>query len=196
MSESSEITDAKLAPLMEYFGERVNRVCAYFACTYEFDGDADRRGDPTLDGRAWRLKTIENACMDATLLALRDLDDFLSARTSKDKPDDVRASDFAYEGTHSFLSKSERDKINKLIAHTTTVGAASQDLGWDILELATKGITQCIEFLAWVEKQYGLRHFNLYTAALAIRRLSEAQLAFIQRNPVERNPGRPRDQDE
>jgi hypothetical protein len=169
---------------MEYFGERLNRTFAYFVCVLEFDGDEDLRTDSTNNSRAWSLQTIKNACMDATLIALRDLDDFFTEPDlAKPKPhakDNIRALDFGYGGSHTFLTPSERKKINKLIAHTTTVGAASQGFRWDILELAVKGVSQCLEFLSWIENEYGLAHFNLYTAAFVIRKRSASQLAFIR----------------
>ena len=181
MSDPGDTTDAKLAPLMEHFGERLNRVFAYFACALEFEGDEDLGTDPMHNARAWMLQTIENACIDTTLIALRDLDDFLIRRTQNTKPDDLRASDFGYNGSHAFLTQSEREKINKLVAHTTTVGAANQGFRWDILELATKGVSQSLEFLKWVEKEYGLAHFNLYTAACFIRTRVDSQFAHITR---------------
>ena len=192
MSEPSDNTDARLAPLMEHFSERLNRAFAYFFCALEFDGDEDLRADPTHNARAWSLQTIENACIDTALFALRDLDDFLTTRTTHTEPDDIRASDFGYKGSHRFLTPSEREKINKLVAHTTTVGAASQGFRWDVLELATKGVSQCMEFLKWVEKEYGLAHFNLYTAALVIRNRSESQLAFICSEAERQRSNRPR----
>lgn len=178
MSDSTDDADTRLGSLMEYFGERLNRTFAYFVCVLEFEDDEDLHADPSNNARAWRLQTIKNACMGTTLIALRDLDDFLSSR-KKHGQDDIRASDFGYEGSHTFLTP-ERDMISKLIAHTTTVGAASQGFRWDILELAVKGVSQCLEFLSWIENEYGLAHFNLYTAAYVIRKRSESQLAFIR----------------
>jgi hypothetical protein len=188
MNEPEEDADDRLAPLMEYFGERLNRTFAYFLCVLEFEDDEDLHADPSGNARAWSLQTIKNACMDGTLIALRDLDDFL---TEKDPPqksgrtparkDDIRAFRFGYEGSHTFLTDAERTKINKLIAHTTTEGVAFQGFRWDILELLTKGISQCHAFLKWIEEEYGLAaHFNLYTAALMIRTQSEKHLAFIR----------------
>ncbi len=194
MSDSLDDTDARLAPLVEYVGERVNRVFAYFYCALEFDGDEDLRADPARNDRAWSLQTIENACMDTTLIALRDLDDFLTGRKPETKPDDIRASDFGYSGSHSFLTKSEREKINKLIAHTTTVGVAFHGLRWDILELATKGISQSVVFLRWVEKEYGLAYFNLYTATMAIRTRIESQFESISGEAEKRRAIRPREE--
>jgi len=171
---------------MEYFGERLNRVFACFFCALGFDGDEDLRADPTHNARAWSLQTIENACIDTTLIALRDLDDFLRERTSTSKPDDIRASNFGFAGSHSFLTQCQRESINKLILHITTVGAASQPFCWDILELAAKAIAQCLESLKWVEKKFGQAHFNLDTAALAIRTKTESQFDFISREAKRR----------
>lgn len=192
MSESSDNVDSRLAPKMEYFGERLNRVFAFFFCALEFDGDEDLHADLTQNSRAWRLQTIENACIDTTLIALRDLNDFLTTRTPQTMPDDIRASDFGYQGSHTFLTQVEKEKINKLVAHTTTLGAASQGFRWDILELASKGVSQCIEFLRWVENKHGLTQFNLYTSALVIRKQSEAQLAFIRGEAEKRRSNSPR----
>jgi hypothetical protein len=186
MSDSREQIDAKLAPLMEHFAERLNRVFAYFWCALEFEHDEDLRAEPTHNHRAWTLQTIENACIDSTLMGLRDLDDFFTPRPPGPRTDDLKACDFGYTGRHSFLTQSERRKINKIIAHTTTVGAASRGYRWDVLELASKGISQAWMFLQWVEKEYGIPHVMLYTAALAIRKRTEAQMALITQEAKKR----------
>jgi hypothetical protein len=158
MNEESDDIDEKLAPRMEYLGERLNRVFAYFFFVFEFDGDEDFDADPAMNPRAWRLATIKCACLETTLMALRDLDDFLRPRDPKKSrfQDDIRASDFGYPGNHSFLNQTEREDINRRVAHTTTTGAASPTFQWDVLELATKGNLQALDFLRWVEKEYGL----------------------------------------
>ncbi|MEP2774431.1 MAG: hypothetical protein ABJQ29_15615 [Luteolibacter sp.] len=184
MSEPEEDADDRLAPLMEYFGEQMNRTLAYFLCVLEFEGDEDLNADPASNFRAWRLQTIKNACLDGTLMALRDLDDFFTERDlTKLRPherDGIRSQTFGYTGSHTFLTGEERTKINKLIAHTTTLGAASKGFQWDILELVTKGASQCLAFLKWIEEEYGLAHFNLFTAAFVIRQRSEKHLEFIR----------------
>jgi len=194
MSDSVEKTDAKLAPLMEHFGERLNRVFAYFFCALEFEGDDDMRADPTHNDRAWTLQIIENACIHDTLIALRDLDDFFTPRTAKTKPDDLKASDFGLKTRLCFLAASEREMINKLVAHTTTVGAQTHGFRWDILELASKGVSQTLEFLKWVEKEYGLRYFYLCTAAIVIWKKVDSQFAFITGEAEKRRPAKTRKQ--
>jgi hypothetical protein len=189
MSESPEQIDARLAPQMEYFGERLNRLFSYFFCVLEFEGDEDLCADSAQNTRAWSLQIIVNACIDASLIALRDLDDFLQERTSKTKPDDIRASDFGFTGSHSFLTQPERERINKCIAHFTTVGVTSQPFRWDILELATKAIAQCVDFLKWVETEYNLTYFNLYTAALLIRKMTESRFKYISDEAEKRRRG-------
>lgn len=168
MSDKSD-NDEKLGPLLEYFAERLNRVYAHFFCALEFEEDEDARGDPGKNDRTWSLQTIQNGCSHASLIAIRDLDDFLTPRDSKSKPDDLKASDFGYPESRSFLTTSERVAINKLIAHTTVVGAQSQGFRWDIWELTSKCVAQSFEFLKWIESHYGLSHFLLFTAALGCR---------------------------
>lgn len=188
MSDSIEKDDERLAALLEYFGDRLNLVFAYFFCALEFEGDADMRDAAAHNDRALSLQVIENACIHSTLIALRDLDDFLHERTSSTQPDDVRISDFGFNGKRSFLTTSDRVRINKSIAHTTTTGAATHPDHWDILELATKGVSQCVNFLTWVEKEYGLDYFNLYSAALVIRKKALAQLDYVQKAAEARRP--------
>ena len=172
MSDKHE-TDDRLAPLLEYFAERLNRVFAHSFCVLEFQEDEDVRDDPGKNDRAWSLQTIQNGCSHASLIAIRDLDDFLTPRDSKSMPDDLRASDFGYPEARSFLTSSERIAINKRIAHTTTIGAASQQFRWDIWELTSKCVAQSFEFLKWVESHYGCSHFLLFTAALCCRTKSQ-----------------------
>src|SRR5438552_18947499 len=112
MSAPLHKADAELAPLMQHFGERLNRVFAYFFCSLEFEGDEDLRADSKDNARAWMLQTIENACIDITLIALRDLDDFLSPRTANSKVDDLKASAFGFAKRALFLALVERDRIN------------------------------------------------------------------------------------
>jgi hypothetical protein len=160
--------DRKLAPLIEHFQERSNLVFSYFFCSLEFEGDEDLNGDPAKNDRTWALETIQNACLHTTLIALRDLDDFFTPRAATTKPDDIKASDFGMAQSLSFLSQSERSAINKHVAHTTIAGAHGCGFRWDILELTTKAISQCLSFLEWVEKNHA-RHFLVYTAALVCR---------------------------
>jgi hypothetical protein len=162
-------TDNRLGPLLEYFAERLFRVYAHFFCVFEFEEDEDVRGDPGRNDRTWSLRTIQNACSHESLIALRDLDDFLTPRTSKSKPDDLKASDFGYPESRGFLTISERESINKLVAHTTMVGAQSKGFRWDIWELTSKCVAQSFEFLKWAESHYGLSHFLLFTAAIGCR---------------------------
>jgi hypothetical protein len=136
MSEKRE-TDDRLGPLLEYFAERLNRVFAHFLCVLEFRDDEDAKGDPVKNDRTWTLMTIQNACLHESLIAIRDLDDFLAGRDSKTRADDLTSSDFGDKIRRSFLSRSERKAISKLIAHTTTGGASSQGVRWDVWELLT-----------------------------------------------------------
>ncbi len=160
--------DRELAPLLEHFQERLNLLFSYFFCTFEFEGDEDLHKDPAKNRRAWELQTIQNACLHTTLIALRDLDDFLTPRTPSTNRDDIRASDFGMSQSLRFLSASERTDINKHIAHTTVPGAHGHGYRWDIFELATKAVRQSIEFLEWVEKHLA-GHFLVCTAAIVCR---------------------------
>jgi len=149
--------DEELSNLLGYFTERVNLVFAYFYCVIVFENDADFTADPFDNGRAWGLQTIRKACLQATLIALRDLDDVFSPRPSS-HPNDLKISDFDYSQGGSFLNASERKRINREIAHTTLPGSNPLGRRWDIFELVTKGVLQSLAFLEWAKKHFASKH--------------------------------------
>ena len=160
--------DRELAPRIAHFQQRTNLLFSYFFCVHEFEGDQDLGGDPASNDRTWALQTIQNACLHTTLTALRDLDDFFTPRTPTTNPDDIRASDFGPVRSLSFLSQTERTGINKQIAHTTTTGATARKYRWDLQELTTKAVAQCLTFLEWLEANHS-HHFLVLTAAATCR---------------------------
>lgn len=177
-------TDARLSPLLEYFGERVTRVFDCHLCILIFEDDEDMRESPPHNHRTWALQGIHNACLESTLLALRDLDDFLTPRGHRAKPDDLKASDFGLAKDCHFLTASERQRINKLIAHTTLEGPKDRD-GWDVFELVSKGVSQSLDFLKWIIATYA-GHFELWTAAIVTKKTLESRLKYIAAELEER----------
>lgn len=187
MSDNSD-KDEKLSPRLEYFAERLNLLFSYFFCVLEFEHDEDFLSETKKNDRAWALKTIQNACLHTTLIALRDLDDFF---TPQSKLDDIKASDFGFNKDFSFLAKSERKAINKRIAHTTLQGIQERLIPWDIFELVTKGVSQSLEFLKWIEKSYpALRYFLIYTAALTCRTKTQAIFNYVASEVAKRRKGK------
>jgi hypothetical protein len=171
--------DESVSAGLEYFAERLNLVFSYFFCTLEFSKDEDFTGEPGKSDRTWALQTIQNACLHTTLIALRDVDDFLTPRTRRSKEDDLKASDFGFPRSASFLAKSERTAINKNIAHSTLPGVHAVGFRWDVFEIATKGIRQAMQFFEWAEQHFGLEHFLTWSAALVCRRKTQAIYDYI-----------------
>jgi hypothetical protein len=164
MADNSSEAEA-ISNAFAYFAERVNFVFSYFYCVTEFEGDEDFVANPFENGRAWALQTIRSACLHTTLIALRDLDDVLTPRVFENskkrrhtRPSDFRISDFGYPTKLSFLARSDRDRINQEIAHTTLPGSEQLAPRWDIFELATKGVRQALLFLQWAEKHFADTH--------------------------------------
>lgn len=163
--------DESAANQLEYLSDRLLRVFAHFFFVREFRHDKNFGRNPVENSRALILHVIGDACLDETLLALRDIDDFLLPRNDKQRQnrkarkDDLLASDFGFSENKSFLSNSEREAINKFVAHTTKQGPEVYQYSWDVWELASKCIAQCSAFLQWVENQYSLSHWLLSTAA-------------------------------
>lgn len=164
--------DESASALIAYFAERLNRVFAYPFCIAAFRDDDDFRGDPSKNARTWALQTIHNACLHTSLMAIRDLNDVLSPR-AHGHADDFKVSDLGFPTSLSFLSASEREQINKHIAHSTLPGAAARiSIRWDIFELTTKTVRQALTFLDWAQNHFG-QHFLSRTAAMACRRQTQ-----------------------
>lgn len=178
--ESPEDIDRALAAHLEYFADRTNLLFSYHFCIFEFREDDDFDGNVAENDRAWSLKTIRNACLHTSLIALRDLDDFFTPRTRNIKRDDLRASDFGCPRTLRFLTEDERKWINKLIAHTTQHGALKRGYGWDILELISKAIAQTDAFLEWMKSAYIDSHLDTWLAALGTQARTKSILKAIQ----------------
>jgi hypothetical protein len=172
---NSQEDESELVARLEYFSDRLLRVYSHFFFVIEFQEDKDfRRPASIQNSRALMLQVMGNACLNESLMALRDLNDFLvprecpSRKKSKAKPDDLLASDFGYMENKTFLTEAERKAINQLIAHTTKHGPANDQHQWDVWELSSKCVAQCSSFLQWIEQRYST-HFLLFTAALNCR---------------------------
>lgn len=175
-------SDEQLAATLEYFADRLGRIFAYFLCILEFEDDPDLTEDPTKTFRAWSLYTIQNACMESTLIAIRDLDDILSLRSDKkqNRKDDLRVSDFGFPSGARFLSTTERDDINKLIAHSTTAGIGLPQKRWHIWDLTSRTVAQSLAFLTWIEDHYTPSHFLSFTSSVATRTYTTRIFDYIQ----------------
>jgi hypothetical protein len=163
------IDDAALANFVGYFAERLNLAFAYFYCVFEFESDEDFTADDFTNARAWGLQTIREACLTTTLIAVRDLDDVLSARTKTTKPDDFRVSDLGFPHVLRFLAESERIVINKRIAHSTLPGAVPKPVRWDVFELVSKAVSQSLLFLDWAADHDPGEHFETWSSAIYCR---------------------------
>lgn len=177
--------DDVMAPHLEYFSDRANLIFSYHFFVFEFEGDADLVLEASESHRAWSLKTIQSACLHATLIALRDLDDFFKPRDKDTRKDDLRASDFGDTRSRQFLA-GERKWIDKLIAHTTQLGPSKLGYRWEVLELISKAVAQCDSFLEFIRAEYGLSHFNTCIAAVSLQARSKAILKWIKEEAEKR----------
>lgn len=184
---NSQDDECELVAHLEYFSDRLLRVFSHFFFRVEFQKDKDLHRQPSINNsRALMLHVMGEACLNESLMALRDLNDFLiprecpSRKKSKAKPDDLLASDFGYMENKTFLTDSERKAINQLIAHTTKHGPANCQYQWDVWELVSKCISACSSFLQWIEQRYRAR-FLLFTAALNCRSTTQKIFDAIDR---------------
>ena len=81
--DNPEDLDRTYAAHLEYFADRINLLFSYHFWVLEFRGDEDIRDNVAYNDRTWALMTMKNACLHTSLIALRDLDDFLTPRSSR-----------------------------------------------------------------------------------------------------------------
>lgn len=152
----------KTVAIMEHFGGRLHLVFSYFFFSVEFKKDKKFIGEflktrvPTMRGLG--ILIIQDACLNTTLMAIRDLDEFFKKRANGTRPDDLKASDLGYDEGLAFLTKSERERINKVIMHSTDTALEDPETAWDIGELISKCISQSLHFLNWVKANYSDKH--------------------------------------
>lgn len=184
-TNSDEVISARL----QYFAERLNLIFSYFFCISEFENDGDFTVEPDfavksgMNDRAWALKTIQNACLTATLIALRDLDDFFTPRNKKSRPDDFKACDLGFL-KNSFLTNTEREEISKQIVHSTYPGMLTVGYRWDVFELTRKAIHRALEFLKWMEEPTRAERCLTWSAAIAYRHKVQAIYDHIREEVV------------
>jgi hypothetical protein len=179
--------DDNLAELVEHFGSRLFLVFSYFFFEIEFKKDKEfidefvKEPGPDII-RGLRVGTIQAACLNTTLLTIRDIDDFLKPRSRETKSDDVKASDLGYNEGLEFLTKSERERINKIIMHSTVTAVKNYDASWDIQELISKCVSQSLHFLNWVILNYpGEKHPKVWAAAIKNTELIKMILTYAKR---------------
>ena len=75
---------------------------------------------PRFQEASFEIFTVKNACVESTLLSVRDIDDFFRPRVVSDRGSDLRATDFyGFKSPGPFLFATERESINQWIAHLT-----------------------------------------------------------------------------
>jgi len=107
------------------------------------------------------IMCIKNACVETTLMSIRDIDDLFKPRGNRDS--DVRASDFfGFKSPGPILSPDERDSINQWIAHLTyhPIRAGTSGYGddptmeWDSARLLGKAGQAMIQLIDHVYENH------------------------------------------
>ena len=170
--------------VIEHFCSRLFLVFSCFFFTVEFKKDRNLLNELGMSRRSlWILPTIHDACLNTTLMAIRDIDDFLTPRMGGSRKDDLKASDLGFKEDFGFLGKTERERINKLIMHSTKVAAyGNQESSWDIGELTSKCVSQSLYFLRWVQANCkSAKHQKAWAAAVFYTTQTEAILEYAKK---------------
>jgi hypothetical protein len=104
---------------------------------------------PKDEGLVRAYPAIDIATVESSLLSIRILDDFFG--NSKKKSDDLIASDFdGFPASTAFLTKDQREDINKSIAHLTTTRLDPTGTKFPYATLLKGAIPRCTDFLEFV----------------------------------------------
>jgi hypothetical protein len=113
------------------------------------------------------ILSVKNACVESTLMSVRDIDDFFRPRTDRSRDNDLHATDFyGFRCPGPFLSAKERDSINRWIAHLTyspiwegTSGLETEPTkNWDSADLVERAAHAVFGFIDHVEREISRRH--------------------------------------
>ena len=142
--------DDSVAEMIHHFGSRLFLVFSSFFFLDEFKKDKEFINkfskEPYPDIRGFSLAIIQTACLNSTLLAIRDLDDFFKPRTRDSRDDVLKASDLEYQVSLEFLTQSERKRISKIIMHSTVTAVENQAAEWTFKNLLQNALLKAFTF--------------------------------------------------
>jgi hypothetical protein len=175
--EADNIND-RIVRYIDFFGDRSSLIFCYHLADMEIDRVEASDAFDEDSVRAFVQHTILNGCLNASLLALRDLDDFFGSRRAH--ADDLRASDYGVSESSGFLATSERRKINKFVAHITKHGAEVDCGGWDLKELISKALSQSHAFLDVLKANHTFHdNYDAWVSATFYQRQAEEMFKWI-----------------
>jgi hypothetical protein len=113
--------------------------------------------------RVGEIQLLENAALESTLMSLRDIDDFFDD-VSASKPDDLRVADFGvFAHSGRYLTRTERQILNKALAHLTDfrITEAPEVDTIDGTEAIAKAVNKIEKFLEFLANEFSLTHPHL-----------------------------------
>ncbi len=135
------------------------------------------------------IVTIKNACVESTLISVRDIDDFFRPRSANSRDSDLRSTDFdGYQSPGPFLSNPERDSINQWVAHLTyqpvwtgTTGIAPESAQtWDTAQFVGRAAHAVFGFLDHVVRELSQKHSDYANDIRKIRMAFDLGLKQMQ----------------
>lgn len=102
---------------------------------------------------------LRNASIESSLLGIRKLDDYFSPLPKKRKnfSDDLHVIDFLqYERQH-LLSASDRQVLNKQLAHFTSHSVTHGEFDWYFDVLTLRAATLCLDFFDFLLRKHRLK---------------------------------------
>jgi hypothetical protein len=81
-----------------------------------------------------------------------------------------------------FLAENERERINKIIVHSTDLAVKNWNTSWDIQELTVKCVSKGLHFLDWVAANFPAKtHSKTLAAAIKCSQLTRMVLKYAAR---------------
>jgi hypothetical protein len=147
--------------------------------------DAMERAGGTLS--RGELQLLDIAALESTLMSLRDIDDFFNTRA---RADDLRATDFgAFQDMGSYLQPSEREILNKALAHLTDFRISTKQKAvvpppaneLDVFDITARAVAMSAKFLDFLSITFATFHPHLTACVTETKNLLTLRLATWKR---------------
>jgi hypothetical protein len=103
----------------------------------------------------YHRRLVGNAVVSAHLMYCRKLNEFFYEPPKQEKfPGDLRAYKFGFEKLAPFLSETDMEKIDKVIAHTTFKAADEGIIPFEIFRYSNLAIQRSLEFADYLQTSF------------------------------------------
>jgi hypothetical protein len=134
----------------------------------------------------YHRRLVHDAVVNSHLMNCRRLNEFFYRPPKQAKyPDDLRAYKFGFEKLGPFLSKTDVEKIDKVIAHATFKAADEGKIPFEIFRYSSLAIQRSLEFADYLQISFFADNFERAgQTAQIIRSVRKDWSEWVEATPV------------